>query len=72
MSVPIRGNPGDSQLPTRRHSAATDSERDADAGRWATIRYALDSAGRTVRLCVITLVAGAPPALIALIVGLHH
>ena len=29
--------------------------------RWETIQYALDSTARTVRLCVIMLVASVPP-----------
>jgi hypothetical protein len=31
-------------------------------GRWETIRYALDSWGRTIRLCLIWLVLIATPA----------
>lgn len=31
------------------------------ACRWETIQYALDSTARTVRLCVIMLVASVPP-----------
>lgn len=40
------------------------------ADRWETIRYAIDSTPRTVRLCTILLVASVPPSLI--IVLLHH
>jgi hypothetical protein len=72
MSVLSPGNPRANQRPTRRPNATVNSERQADAGRWATIRYALDSNGRTVRLCAITLVAGTPPAVIMLLLGLHH
>jgi hypothetical protein len=39
------------------------------AGRWATIRYALDSTPRTVRLCVIFLVAGAPVSSLLLLLA---
>jgi len=56
----------------QRLSAAANPKCQADAGQWATIRYALDSNGRTVRLCAITLVAGVPPAVITLLLGLHH
>ena len=73
MNVSNPGNPRASQQsPWWRRSAAADSGRQADDGRWATIRYALESNGRTVRLCAITLVAAAPPAMIALLLGLHH
>jgi hypothetical protein len=40
------------------------------AGRWETIRYALDSNARTVRLCVICIVVVGSLALIAAAVGL--
>lgn len=33
----------------------------AAEGRWEIIRYAHDSTSRTVRLCVIMLVASIPP-----------
>jgi hypothetical protein len=56
----------------RRYHAAADVRGQTDAGRWGTIRYALDSTGRTVRLCAITLVAGTPPAVITLLLGFHH
>lgn len=73
MSVPSPGNPRDNRRPTRwRHSTAADSGHQADAGRWATIRYALDSNGRTARLCAITLVTGASPVVITLLLELHH
>lgn len=38
------------------------------AHRWETIRYALDSNARTVRLCVIMLVASIPPGLLLILV----
>jgi len=38
------------------------------ANRWATIQYALDSTARTVRLCVIVLVASIPPGVLALLI----
>lgn len=38
------------------------------AHKWETIRYALDSNVRTVRLCVIMLVASVPPGLLALFI----
>jgi len=31
---------------------------DGDAERWRTIRYALDSTPRVLRLCLITMAAG--------------
>jgi hypothetical protein len=36
--------------------------------RWETIRYALDSTARTVRLCAIMLVASTPPALLTVLI----
>jgi hypothetical protein len=36
--------------------------------RWGTIRYALDSTARTLRLCAIILVSGIPPGLLALLI----
>jgi hypothetical protein len=41
---------------------------DAGTCRWETIRYALDSTARTLRLCLIVLVAGIPPGLLMLLV----
>jgi hypothetical protein len=38
-----------------------------DGGRWATIRYALDSNERTIRLCVICVVLIAAPVAVAVI-----
>ena len=49
-------------------SPGGDRQRQDAANRWATIRYALDNNARTVRLCVIMLVAGIPPGLIALLI----
>jgi hypothetical protein len=73
MSAKCPGNPRYNRPPTlRRRRAATDPGLRADGDRWATIRYALDSNGRTVRLCVITLVAAVPPAVITLLLELHH
>jgi hypothetical protein len=73
MSVPSPGSPRHSQPPAwRRDSAMTDSGRQAGASRWATIRYAIDSNSRTVRLCTIMLVAGFPPAVVTWLLGLHH
>ena len=37
-------------------------------GRWATIRYALDSNARTVRLCVILLISSS--AVVLALIGL--
>jgi hypothetical protein len=34
-------------------------------GRWETIRYALDSNARTIRLCLILLVLAGAPVLVA-------
>jgi hypothetical protein len=73
MSVSSSDDPRHSQPPTwRLHRAATEAGHQTDAGRWGTIRYALDSTGRTARLCAITLVAGTPPAVITLLLGFHH
>ena len=36
------------------------------AERWGTIRFALENWGRTVRLCLILLVASVPPSVIYL------
>ena len=41
--------------------------RQASGSRWETIRYALDSTSRTVRLCVIMLVASIPPGAFAVL-----
>jgi hypothetical protein len=41
-----------------------------DAGRWETIRYALDSNARTFRLCLIWLVTIAPPVAAAAVAEL--
>jgi hypothetical protein len=32
------------------------------AGRWSTVRYAIDDWGRTIRLCLILIVLSVPPA----------
>jgi len=73
MNVSSPGSPRYNQPPRwRRRDAMADSACQANAGRWATIRYALDSNSRTVRLCAITLVAAAPPAVVTLLFGLHH
>jgi hypothetical protein len=40
----------------------------AGNNRWGTIRYALDSTARTLRLCLIMLVASVPPGLVALLI----
>jgi hypothetical protein len=40
----------------------------AAACRWDTIRYAIDSNARTVRLCAIVLVASIPPGLLILLI----
>jgi hypothetical protein len=53
MTAPTDGKP-----PDRIRSRAAD--------RWETIRYAVDSTARTIRLCVILLVVGVPPVLIML------
>jgi len=39
--------------------------RRAAACKWDTIRYALDSNARTLRLCLIVLVASIPSGLLA-------
>jgi hypothetical protein len=57
MSVPIPGGPRHADRTTRRGGC-----------RWETIRYALDSTSRTVRLCAILLVASIPPCVIAVLV----
>jgi hypothetical protein len=73
MSATCPGNQPYNRPPTLRHRrAAADRGRRADGDRWATIRYALDSNGRTVRLCVITLAAAVPPGVITLLLGFHH
>lgn len=45
--------------------------RQAAEGRWETIRYALDSTSRTVRLCVIVLVLSIPPGAFTVLL-IHH
>ena len=40
----------------------------AAGNRWGTIRYALDSTTRTLRLCLIMVAASVPPGLLALLV----
>ena len=45
--------------------------RQAAEGRWETIRYALDSTSRTVRLCVIMLVVSIPPGAFTVLL-IHH
>ncbi len=73
MSLTRPGSPQYYRPPALRHRRAPDDPgHRADSDRWATIRYALDSNGRTVRLCAITLAAVAPPAVITLLLGLHH
>jgi len=73
MCVPSPDDSRHSQSPTwRHHHTAAEAGRQTDVGRWGTIRYALDSPGRTVRLCAITLVAGTPPAVVTLLLGFHH
>lgn len=57
MSVPIRG---------KRRLVDTDPHR-AEC-KWETIRYALDSTPRTVRLCIIWLVASIPLCVITILV----
>jgi hypothetical protein len=42
--------------------------RRAAPDRWGTIRYALNSTPRTVRLCVILLVAGTPAEVFAYLI----
>lgn len=56
MSVPPGGARGE-------HRAAP-----ASGNRWATIRYALDSNARTLRLCLILVAASVPPGLIAILI----
>ena len=73
MSVPSPSSLRHSeQLTPQRDRAADSTGLRTDATRWTTIRYALDSTARTVRLCAIILVAGVPPVVIALALGLHH
>lgn len=72
MSQTRPGRPRHDRPPALRHRRAPDDPgHRADSDRWATIRYALDSNSRTVRLCAITLAAAAPPAVITLLMGLH-
>jgi hypothetical protein len=42
--------------------------RPARENRWGTIRYAIDSTARTVRLCMILLVASSFPYLLVLLI----
>jgi hypothetical protein len=42
--------------------------RQVVANKWETIRYALDSTARTVRLCIIVLVASVPPGILAFLI----
>ena len=72
MSVPSPDAPQRNLPRSWRRYHAADVRREPDGGRWGTIRYALDSTGRTVRLCAITLVAGTPPAVVTLLLGFHH
>ena len=73
MNVLKHGNSQANELATKwRRDAIIDCGREVEGNRWATIRYALDSNSRTVRLCAITLVTGAPPAVITLLLGLHR
>ena len=44
--------------------------RQIAASKWGTIRYAIGSTARTIRLCTIILVTSIPPGLVALII--HH
>lgn len=43
------------------HTGGQRGRRQNGTSRWETIRYALDSTPRTVRLCMIMLVASIPP-----------
>jgi hypothetical protein len=43
-----------------------------DGGRWATVRYALDSNARTFRLCLILLVTAISPVAVAVAAVLIH
>ena len=52
-------------VPAQRHRAQ------AAANRWGTIRYAIDSTPRTIRLCVILLVTTGVPSSVILVL-LHH
>jgi hypothetical protein len=73
MSTLSSGNQRHDRQSTSRPCGTTvEPRRQADTGRWSTIRYALDSNSRTVRLCVIALVTAAPPAIITLLLGFHH
>lgn len=42
--------------------------RQVASDKWGTIQYAIDSTARTVRLCVILLVASVPPWVLALLI----
>jgi hypothetical protein len=46
------------------------STQPCHAGRWETIRYALDSNARTIRLCFILIVLVGSPILAAAVTGL--
>jgi hypothetical protein len=59
-----------SQRPVVARAPRRRAEQHHDAeNRWRTIRYAITSNARTVRLCVIMLIAGIPADIFAL---LHH
>jgi len=73
MSATCPDKPASTRPPAlRRRRAAADTRCRADHDRWVTIRYALDSNARTVRLCIITVVTAVPPAVITWLLGLRH
>ena len=63
--TPLEGGDLPLTLPARR------SPRNG-GGRWAVILYALDSWGRTLRLCLILLMAAIAPCLAAVMAVLIH
>jgi hypothetical protein len=73
MSATCPDKPASTRPPaSRRHRTAANTGCKADHDRWATIRYALDSNARTVRLCIITVVTAVPLAVITWLLGLRH
>jgi hypothetical protein len=65
--------PGHGPLNTRLRPLAPSAEAAGrsrgSAARWSTIRYAIDRWDRTLRLCLILLVASVPPSVIGVTVS---
>jgi hypothetical protein len=73
VGVSTSGDPCHGRQAVARSPASADKAALGDStDRWATIRYAIDSTGRTVRLCVIMLVAWVLPAVITLLLGVRR